>query len=499
LLTERRLTRGALAIASVLASGSAASAQSSRATFAEGESRGGGATLDPRAKEEARQRFDRGLTLYNQGDAIGALSEFELAHKLTGHPLVLLNLALVRARLGHAVEAVEALEALRGKPSSELSPGALEQARALHEAQLARVGWLELKTSTPRALVQIDNVDVARTPAPPLRVTAGVHFVSVSAAGHEPRHLQVTVAGRAKQVLEVELTPLEVAPARLTVQSNVPGVEVRANGTPLGLTPLPQPLTLNAGQHELELNRAGYASVRQSVLLQPGGVAEISARMTPTEAGLRDSGLLALRVSEPGAVVSVDGEPRPDATAGMRLPQGLHSVRVQRAGFYDIVRDVDVRAGSQSLDATLLPTPEYLSNYVDSARSRRTWSYVALGAGGLLAAGGGGFLLWNQGQKNDAERRFDEYADSVERDGGCRDDACEASLSIYAEALDAKQGRDVYGWLGVGAGALGLTAGVLSYYLGDDPTRYEPKSESDVFGSLGVRVTGRSLEVNGRF
>jgi hypothetical protein len=149
---------------------------------------------------------------------------------------------------------------------------------------------------------------------------------------------------------------------------------------------------------------------------------------------------------------------------------------VQRAGCFDIVRDVQVAAGSQTLDATLLPTPDYLSDYVGRARSRRTWSYIALGAGGLLAAGSGGFLLWNQRQKNHAQQAFDQYADSVEQDGGCQDKVCETSLSIYAADLDAKQGRDVYGWLGVGAGALGVTAGLLLYGLGDDPSRYEPQA-----------------------
>ncbi|RYZ07397.1 MAG: PEGA domain-containing protein [Myxococcales bacterium] len=488
----------ALALVGALAgtSGARAQAWGASPTAEAGRS---SAVLDPRVKEEARQRFDRGLTLYNQGDAMGALAEFELAHELTGHPMVLFNLALVRARLGHSVQAAEALEALRGFPISELAPGTMDRAQALYESQLARVGWLEIKSSTPRAVVQIDNVDVARTPAPPIRLTAGVHFVSVAAAAHEPRHLQVTVAGRAREILEVELTPLEVAPAQLTVTSNVPGATVLVDGTPLGRTPLPQPVTLSAGAHELELRRAGYAPVRQRLQLSAGGSARLAAKMSPTQAGLRDSGILALRLSEPGAVVSVDGEPHARAAGGVRLPLGLHSVRVQRAGFFDIVRDVEVKHGEQTLDASLLPTPEYLSDYVSRARSRRTWSYIALGAGGAVAAGAGGFLIWNQGQKNEARRRFDEYADAAEQKGGCPDDACETSLNIYAADLDAKQGRDIYGWLGVGAGALGVTAGLLLYGLGDDPARYEPKPASDVFGSLDVRLTGRAVELNGRF
>src|SRR4051812_34841049 len=66
------------------------------------------APLDERTRDEARRRFDRGLTLYNSGDLSGALAEFELAYRLTGHPLVLYNLALVQAALGQSVAALEA-------------------------------------------------------------------------------------------------------------------------------------------------------------------------------------------------------------------------------------------------------------------------------------------------------------------------------------------------------------------------------------------------------
>ena len=46
---------------------------------------------------EARERFGRGLRLFNDGDNAGALAEFERAYALSPHPSVLYNIGLVNA------------------------------------------------------------------------------------------------------------------------------------------------------------------------------------------------------------------------------------------------------------------------------------------------------------------------------------------------------------------------------------------------------------------
>ena len=106
------------------------------------------------AKIEARQRFDRGLALYNQGDLNGALAEFRLAYRLTSHPVVLYNLALVYAGLGQAAEALEALEKLQTPANAgELGAERAERARRVLEEQLMRVGTLEIKSNVFRTQV----------------------------------------------------------------------------------------------------------------------------------------------------------------------------------------------------------------------------------------------------------------------------------------------------------------------------------------------------------
>lgn len=459
-----------------------------------------GADVPSASVAEARQRFDRGLALYNAGDSVGALAEFRRAHQLTGHAVVLFNLALVHASLGQAVEAVQALEKLESADYSALGPERAAQARRVHDEQRLRVGVLDVRSNVEHALVQIDGVDVARTPAPPLRVTAGAHLVGIFAPGYEPRRFSVIVAGRATERIDAELAPLAEPPAMLRISANVPDVEVRSGGQLLARTPLTGELALKAGSYDLEFTRPGYAPERRSVVLHSGRTSDLAVPLAPNPPDRATHGELTLSLSEPNSVVLVDGEPRLDPR-GIRLPSGRHTLRVQRAGFFDVVRDVVVLPGSSRVvDVTLLPTPEYLGDYVGRARAQRTWSYIAFGAGAAVTAGSAAFLIWNHAEKQDAERAFDAYTSEINATGGeCRTPECDDILNILVDDLDAKRDRDVYGWVGVGIGAAAIGAGVLLYTLGDDPARYDPSEESDVFASLGVSVSARAVGFSGSF
>jgi hypothetical protein len=455
----------------------------------------------PPDRDEARQRFDRGLILYNAGDFTGALAEFERAHEISGHALVLYNVALVQARLGNSAEAVNAFETLARRGFAELGKQRAEHARKVYEEQRLRVGTLEIESNVKDATLQVDNVDVPRQSAKAVRVTAGNHLISLWSAGHAPRHLAVTVAGGSHKRVKVDLIPIAQPVCLLRVTSNVPDVEIREGKQLLGKLPLAAPLPFAPGTHTLDFTRKGYVPARQPVQLPPGGSGHLEIPMRPSSAGLTAGATLSLDISEPNAVVSVDGEAQPDYARGLRLPVGRHLVRVERAGFRDLSRDVVLEPGTNALDVSLLPTPQYLGDYVASAKRQRTLGLITAGAGALAAAGGAGFLIWNQGKKNEAERRFHDYRAEVEQrpEGDRCDASCEQQFEILTDDLDAKRKRDVFGWIGVGVGAAAIGAGGLIYFLGDDPKRYDPKPESDVFASLRLTLKAHAVALSGAF
>ncbi|HLV67328.1 MAG TPA: PEGA domain-containing protein [Polyangiaceae bacterium] len=438
------------------------------------------------SRYEARQRFDRGLAAYNAGDFMGALAELQRAHAIVAHPLVLYNIALVQARLGHVVESLEALEHLERSGLASLAPERQQRARELRATLSERVGSIRIETDVENALIQVDGVDVGRTPSPPIRVAAGVHLVSVSAQGYEPRRFRTLVAGKATEVIELALVPLQQPLSRLEVITNVPDVQVRANGELLGQTPLETPFSLKPGEYALELVRDGYAPWQRRVSLQPGQAQRVALVMEPLGPDRSRGGRLSLTVSEPDAVVVVDGRPQAHLARGIFLPAGRHTVRVQRAGFFDVERSISIRTGLNPIDVRLVPTADYLADYTSRARAFRTWGYVSLAAGGILAAGSGVFLSWNQREIDEAERAFARHEAEVRASpsGACKADTCEEIAKILVEDLDAKRKRQALGWVGVGVGAAGIATGVLLFALGPDPDRYEPGSESDIFANV---------------
>jgi hypothetical protein len=112
-----------------------------------------------------------------------------------------------------------------------------------------------------------------------------------------------------------------------------------------------------------------------------------------------------------------------------------------------------------------------------------------------------GFLIWNQGEKNEAEQAFDDFADEVANSetGSCTTDDCANELDLLVDELEARRDRDVFGWIGVGVGALAVGTGVLLFVTGPDPGRYDPKQESDVFGHLAFGIRGTRFEASGAF
>ena len=196
-----------------------------------------------------------------------------------------------------------------------------------------------------------------------------------------------------------------------------------------------------------------------------------------------------LTLSEPDAVLSIDGEHRLAGTR-LRLPLGRHALLAEHAGFFPLARELALPEGTTRLSLELLPTPEYLDSYVSRAKTLRLASYLTAGVGALVTIAGTAYLIYNSGQKRDAERAFNAYADEVsgQPGGHCPDAACEQTLQILLDDWRSKQRNDVYGWLGVGIGSAALASGIALYLLGNDPNRYAPKPRSDVFGSLELRL-----------
>lgn len=455
-------------------------------------------------RREARERFDRGLVLFNQGDGEGALAEFSRAYEISESPVVLWNLARVFSSLGQPVAAVEALETLRAL--SSLPDARRAEVHALFERETSRVATIEVECAVPEARLELDGVEVGPlVPGKPLRVAAGRALVGVLAVGYHPMRRRVTVAGREVRKERFDLEPLAARAGRIALRVSPAEVLVLLDGEELGSTSKLNELVVAPGQHQLALVRAGYRRVEREVVVAEGGLFELEEVLVVDDEVLsREGGRLRLRASEEGIATFLDGQPF--LAESTTIPGGVHELRVEKAGFFPVTRRVDVpRGGAATVEVTLAPTPEYREAYVASARSTRLWGYV-VGGVGLAALGGGvAYIAYNASDVSRKQSLFDEAFENFEecsRAGTCRP-TDEEVATITQSDLDQARGFTPIGYALGGVGLAGVGVGVALLVFGDDPGRYEPKPESDVFGALRIAPWGApggaGFSLSGRF
>lgn len=448
-------------------------------------------------RTEARERFDRGLRLFNAQDNEGAYAEFKRAFELIPHPTVLYNLGLVLAARQRPVEAVAAFDRLLTS-SKGLSDQELTRAKATREEQLARIAELELVSSVAGTVFEVDGVAIGKSPlAAPVKVTSGSHVVAAIAPSHAPIRREVTLAGQTKAVERFDLLPSVEGLGQLKIESRPEGVEVTVDGQRVGKTPLPASIALAAGERVITLSRPGYASVERRLVVGPGSTGALSLELAVDPVSLAaNGGYLALKISEPEAVVFVNGAPQGANTRPLRLPPGRHEIRVERADFYPARRSVEVPSGGTTNVLVLLePTPEKRASFVSSARRQRTLGYVTGGVGAALAISGVVFLVLNSAEEADKKSAFDAEAAKQSEGGECdkfagrQTKACVRGLEIALSELETVRKREVFGWVGLGVGGAALAGGVALLLTADDPAKYEPSSESNVFGRLELDVS----------
>lgn len=187
--------------------------ESSEPVRADGQPRTDGDAADEKAPSdavvlEAKQRFDRGFELYDEGEYPLALIEFSRAYELVPNYRVLYNIGQVCIQLGQYANARRALEEYRQKGGEELSRERREAIAKDLEMLGNRTAFLLITSNVEGAEVSVDDVSMGKTPlAPALLVDAGVHRVSLRHVGYQPKSARVTLAGGDEHTLALDLEP----------------------------------------------------------------------------------------------------------------------------------------------------------------------------------------------------------------------------------------------------------------------------------------------------
>jgi hypothetical protein len=466
--------------------------------------------LSPAARQEAAERFDRGLRLFNQGENAGALVEFKRTYELTGEPSTLFNIGLVYAELKRPVEAVDALDMLL-KSSAKLGPEQRQKAEKVRAEQQSFVSFLNVSTNV-QAMIELDGVEAAHTPLNgPLRVAAGHHVMGAIAAGYAPLRKTIDIAGGETQKLSFELVPGEAALGHLALHCPLPAAAIWIDGTESGRTPLTATLALNPGPHHIEVRREGYRPAIADVKLDLGAVADLTLDPEIDAAEVaRSGGELVVAASETDALLSLDGRPPQPLAGPIRLPVGLHHLSLTRAGFEPAELDVTIARGATfNTTVNLQATAATRDAYLAGIHGRRIWGWTSAGVGVAALATGVVLLVTGHSALNSANDNLTTVDQSFTRGGGGVCDQslqvdqamCAALLDNANQRVSNANTRITVGYIVGGVGVAAAVVGAVVLLTGDDPARYDRKSASSSRPTLMGWTTGSSggLMLLGRF
>ncbi len=171
-----------------------------------------GSDQEPDGKvAEARQRFDRGLQLYRDGDYELALIEFSRAYEIVPDFRVLYNIAQVSMTLGRYAQARRSLEQYLKDGAETMDPARREAVERDLAMLSERTATLFISSNVKGADVVVDEDVIGRTPmASPILLDAGLHTVTLRKPGYLPASERITLAGRDAAERSIELRPVPV-------------------------------------------------------------------------------------------------------------------------------------------------------------------------------------------------------------------------------------------------------------------------------------------------
>jgi hypothetical protein len=183
-----------------------------------------------------------------------------------------------------------------------------------------------------------------------------------------PEKVRAKVPGLPKLIAEVRS---KVATLRVTC--NVPNAEVVVGDRVLGEAGSLGDVRMNAGTVTLKVQREGYLPFRREVTLNGGGTStvEVELKLRAT------TGTLAIVTDPPAARVSVDGKPQGNSPIEVSLPEGPHTIALERDGYEPLQSKAVVKAdGRVDMRLTMQALPGITS---------RWWFWA--GAGAIVVSG----------------------------------------------------------------------------------------------------------------
>ncbi len=153
--------------------------------------------------EDAREHFERAVTLFEAGDAAAALPEFQRAYDLSHRASLLFNLAATHEALGDLPGAAEALGRFLAADDGHNRRRTAE-ARRTFAALVRRVARLRVLREPADVAVQVDGRSLE---APSVMLPPGAHVVVGARDGFVTQRVELVLAAGVEREIRVSLLP----------------------------------------------------------------------------------------------------------------------------------------------------------------------------------------------------------------------------------------------------------------------------------------------------
>jgi tetratricopeptide (TPR) repeat protein len=205
-------------------------------------------------KAEAKQRFEKGVALYNNEDFGAALVEFRAAYAAKPHFTVRYNIGITLYKLHRYAEAMDELMAFIAEGGKDIDPDRKKEVLELIEELDSYVAIAKFSCNVPGAKLFLNGTFVKElTCSDSMALDVGEYDMEVRAKDHESHYQHIEVPGG--QVLEItfELQADTVADEPVVAALPVPDPD-----EPPPVDPVPEKIPLTKKQKGL---RAGFGTM----------------------------------------------------------------------------------------------------------------------------------------------------------------------------------------------------------------------------------------------
>lgn len=216
-----------------------------------------------------------------------------------------------------------------------------------------RVGTLDITSSPQGARVMINNEYFDRTPMK-TELRPGVYTIALNKKGYKPVTSEARIRRGRTTSADFQLEQSRPRPRKgwLKIYSSPENAQVRIQNQEYGRTPVE--VQLPEGNYSVQIKKKGFLPFERDVHVERREVSYINADLEKKR-GQRKFGEIHFSTHPRRAKISIDGNYRGEAPLSVRVPAGVHQIKIRMRGYEPFHQRVHVNPwGDHYVEADLV-------------------------------------------------------------------------------------------------------------------------------------------------